>query len=498
VYAVVGTDVRVLNPILQSDTVSGAITDRLFEPLVNTDPKNGSIVGVLAEKWDVSPDSLTYTFHLRDGVRFHDATPLTAEDAKFTLDVLKTDKVKTTRTSNVEKIKQIEVVDPRTLRITLSESYCPFLNDLTALGILPKHLLGSSANLNEDPFNLKPVGSGPYQFVEWVKDDHVTLKANDDYWGGKPGLERFVLRPLKDRAALIAQLKTGEVDLAEIEPAETKDIESQPNLTVTRYFPLGVTYLAYNTRQPGLDTREVRQALNYALDRKLIIDEVLLGEGRPMNSDIPQDSWAYNPNTKAYEFSPDKARQLLDAAGWQMGAGGIRQKAGQPLKFTIWTNSGVKVRDAVVTIAQQQFKDVGVDAEIQLQDFASMINRINKLEFDMFVSGFVFGADPDNYDLWHSSRQPDPATGKEGFNRSGFNTPELDKLIEQARALPGCGQAQRKELYSQIQNIVSEGAGWNFLHQARSQVAANKKITGLDPSPFRRVLYNSQTWTARP
>ncbi len=180
VYSVVGTDVRILNPILQSDTVSGAITDRLFEPLVNTDPTSGSIIGTLAEKWDVSPDGLTYTFHLRDGVKFHDGQPLTAEDAKFTLDVLKTDKVKTTRTSNVEKIKQTEAVDPKTLRVTLSESYCPFLNDLAALGILPKHLLGNSANLNEDPFNLKPIGSGPFQFVEWVKDDHVTVKAFDE------------------------------------------------------------------------------------------------------------------------------------------------------------------------------------------------------------------------------------------------------------------------------------------------------------------------------
>jgi peptide/nickel transport system substrate-binding protein len=130
-----------------------------------------------------------------------------------------------------------------------------------------------------------------------------------------------------------------------------------------------------------------------------------------------------------------------------------------------------------------------------LQDFASMINRINKLEFDMFVSGFVFGADPDNYDLWHSSRKPDPATGKEGFNRSGFSTPELDKAIEQARTVPGCSQAARKDLYAQIQNMVADGAGWNFLFQERTSVAANKKIEGINPSTFRRLLWNVEKWT---
>ncbi len=495
VYSVVGTDVRILNPILQSDTVSGAITDRLFEPLVNTDPTSGSIIGTLAEKWDVSSDGLSYTFHLRDGVKFHDGQPLTAEDAKFTLDVLKTDKVKTTRTSNVEKIKQTEAVDPKTLQVTLSESYCPFLNDLTALGILPKHLLGNSANLNEDPFNLKPIGSGPFQFVEWVKDDHVTVKAFDDYWGGKPGCERFILKPLKDRAAQMAQLKTGEVDLAGLDPSEIKEVEGVPSLQIYKYYALGLTYLAYNTRLPGLDEVPVRQALNHALDRKSLINDVLLGEARTMTSDIPQDSWAYSAGIKDYDFNPDKARSLLDGAGWTMGPGGVRVKNGQPLKFTMWTNSGAKVREAVVTVAQQQFKEIGVDSEIQLQDFASMINRINKLEFDMFVSGFVFGADPDNYDLWHSSRKPDPATGKEGFNRSGFSTPELDKAIEAARTVPGCSQATRKDLYAQIQNMVAEGAGWNFLFQERTSVAANKKISGINPSTFRRLLWNAEKWT---
>jgi peptide/nickel transport system substrate-binding protein len=497
VYSVVGTDVRILNPILQSDTVSGAITDRLFDPLVNTDPKTGAIVGILAEKWDVSPDGLIYTFHLRDSVKFHDGQPLTAEDAKFTLDVLKTDKVKTTRTASVEKVQQTEAVDPRTLRVTLSESYCPFLNDLTSLGILPKHLLGNSANLNEDPFNLKPIGSGPFQFVEWVKDDHITVRAYDDYWGGKPGIERFILKPLKDRAAQMAQLKTGEVDVAGLDPSEIKEIESVPSLQIYKYFALGLTYLAYNTRLPGLDEVPVRQALNHALDRTSLINDVLLGEGRPMSSDIPQDSWAYSANVKDYDFNPDKARQMLDAAGWTVGPGGIRVKNGNQLKFTMWTNSGAKVREAVVTIAQQQYKDIGVESEIQLQDFASMLNRINKLEFDMFVSGFVFGADPDNYDLWHSSRKPDPATGKEGFNRSGFSTPELDKLIEQARTVPGCSQATRKDMYAQVQTMVAEGAGWNFLFQERTSVAANKKIAGIDPSTFRRLLWNVEKWTVQ-
>jgi peptide/nickel transport system substrate-binding protein len=495
VYAVVGSDVRILNPILQSDTVSGAITERLFEPLVYEDPKTGAPVPSLADSWTISPDGLVYTFKIHPGVKFHDGQPMTADDAKFTLDILKTDKVKTTRTANVEKIQSTEVVDPLTLRVTLSEVFCPFLNSLTPLGILPKHLLENTTNLNEDPFNLKPIGTGPFTFVEWVKDDHVTLQANDNYWNGRPKIDRFVFKPLKDRGALLAQLKTGDVDIATIEPLEVKEMSAEPNLQIVTYYAAGITYLGYNTRLPGLDDVQVRQALNYALDRQVIIDQVLLGEGRPMASDVPQDSWAYDPNVMQYDFNPDKARQLLDSAGWVPGADGVRAKNGQLLKFTLWTNSGDKVREAIVTIAQQQFNDVGVSVDLQFEDFASLINQINKVDFGMFVSGFVFGADPDNYDLWHSSRKPDPTTGKEGFNRVGFSTPELDQLMEQGRTLPGCDQARRKDIYAQDQAIVANGAPWNFLHQAQTPIAVNKRVVGVQPSTWRRFLYNVQDWT---
>jgi peptide/nickel transport system substrate-binding protein len=495
VYAVVGSDVRILNPILQSDTISGAITDRLFEPLVNEDPKSGVPIPAIADSWTISPDGLVYTFKIHPGVTFHDGQPLTAEDAKFTLDILKTDKVKTTRTANVEKVQSTEVVDPLTLRVTLSEVFCPFLDSLVALGILPKHLLENTTNLNEDPFNLKPVGTGPFTFVEWVKDDHVTLQANDNYWNGRPKIDRFIFKPLKDRGALLAQLKTGDVDVADIEPLEEKDVSAEPGLQILKYFAAGVTYLAYNTRLPGLDDVQVRQALNYALDRQVIIDQVLLGEGRPMASDVPQDSWAYDPNVAQYEFSPDKARQMLDAAGWLPGPDGVRTKNGESLRFTLWTSAGNKIREAIVTIAQQQFNDVGVSVDLQFEDFASLINRINKTDFGMFVSGFVFAADPDNYDLWHSSRKPDPATGKEGFNRAGFSTPELDQLMEQGRTLPGCDQAKRKDIYARDQAIVAGGAPWNFLHQAQTSIAVNKRVVGVQPSTWRRYLYNVHDWS---
>ena len=222
---------------------------------------------------------------------------MTAEDAKFTLDILKTDKVKTVRTSDVEKVTSVEVIDPMTLRVTLSEVFCPFLDNLRNLGILPKHLLANTTDLNEDPFNLKPIGTGPFTFVAWAKDDHITLQANDNYWGGRPKIDRFIFRPLKDRGALLAQLKTGDVDIAEIEPLEVKEIQAQSQLQVLPYFAAGVTYMAYNTTRPGLDDVQVRQALNYAVDRQVIIDQVLLSTGRTVAIDVAPDSWGLQPQS---------------------------------------------------------------------------------------------------------------------------------------------------------------------------------------------------------
>jgi peptide/nickel transport system substrate-binding protein len=367
--------------------------------------------------------------------------------------------------------------------------------DDIGLGILPKHLLENTPDMNEDAVNQHPIGTGPFTFVEWVKDDHVTLQAFDKSWRGRPNVDRWIWKPLKDKAALLAQLKTGEVDVAAIEPGDLTDIKSAPNISVYPYFSPSMNYLGYNTRKPGLDDVKVRQALAHALDRKLIIDKVLLGEGRAIDSDQPPDSWAYSSDVTKFEFNPDKARQLLDAAGWIAGPGGVRQKNGQSMKYSLWTNSGVTVREAIVTIAQQQYKDVGVEVELQFQDFASFINRLNKLDFDMFVSGFSFGADPDNYGLWHSTRQPDPATGKEGFNRVGFSTSELDTLTEQARTLPGCDQATRKDLYAQIQRLLADNQPWNFLHQTKSLAAVNKRLVGVDPTPWGGILYNVREWS---
>jgi peptide/nickel transport system substrate-binding protein len=496
VYAVVGSDVRILNPILNSDTTSSGVVNRIFDPLVESDPRTGAPLPALATSWSVSPDGLTYTFALRAGVKFHDGHAFSAEDVKFTFDLLKTDKVKTVRKANVEKVKSIDVVDPLTVRFTLSESYCPFLESIR-LGILPKHLLENTTDLNEDPFNLHPVGTGRFSFVEWVKDDHITLQAFDSHWRGRPNLDRWIFRPLRDRAALIAQLKTGEVDVGAIEPVEVQAIEGQEGLQIFKYWVPNLLYLGYNTRQPGLDDVRVRRALNHALDRKLIIDQVLLGEGRAVDADQPPDSWAHTSDVPKYDYDPQMARQLLDAAGWNPGAGGVREKDGQLMKYTIWTNSGAKVREAVLTIAQQQFKDVGVDIDLQFQDFASFINRLNKLDFDLFVNGFQFGSDPDNYDLWHSTQKPDPATGKEGFNRVGYSTPELDQLVEQGRTLPGCDQAKRREIYAEAQRQVAEGAPWNFLFQSRTIAVVNKRIVGADPTPYGGLFYNLETWTVR-
>jgi peptide/nickel transport system substrate-binding protein len=232
----------------------------------------------------------------------------------------------------------------------------------------------------------------------------------------------------------------------------------------------------------------VRKALNYATNRQQIIDTVYNGANRLLFSDQTPNSWAYEANVTQYLYDPSKAKQLLEAAGWTVGAGGVRAKAGQSLRITL-LNGQTPVPPAVLII-QQNWKDVGVDAVIETQDAVTTLDRTNKLDYLTVNATNLLGADPDDYRLWHSSQIPDPAAGRVGGgNTTGFSTPELDRLVDQARSVAGCDQGKRKELYSQIQKIIADAAPMNFLYQFRSNIAVSKRLHGVTVSPF-----STNTW----
>ncbi len=299
-------DAKILNPFLSTDTASSNVHTKIFRPLVRLDPKTGEAIPDLAEKWDVSPDGLTYTFYLRKDVVWSDGTPFTAKDVKATLESIMDPKTKTVRKNLYENVKgakdkaagkvtEVEgfkVVDDKTFKVEMAEVYCPFLVGSMTMGIIPAKVIEASKDINTDDFNMKPtVGTGPFLFKEWVKDDHVTLVANDKYYMGRPNVDSWTMKVVKDATVVMAQLKTGEVDIGTIEPKDLEEMEKTPGVTIHKYFALGYTYLGYNLARDIFKDKRVRQALTYALNRQQFIDKVLYKQGDPIAGPVPPISW---------------------------------------------------------------------------------------------------------------------------------------------------------------------------------------------------------------
>jgi peptide/nickel transport system substrate-binding protein len=461
-------------------------------------PPTGKIVGVLADEWKVAEDGLTYTFTLRKGVKFHDGKELTADDVKFTYDSIFDPEIDSPRRSTLSLAvagpDSITAKDPYTVEFKLKQPYAPFLVNIAYRGILPKHILGSlkGKDFNSADFNTKsPIGTGPYKFKEWVKDDHITLVANPDYFKGKPKIDQYIYKVVKDATVVAAQLKTGEIDFAAFEPSLLSEMQTVQHLDIKKYDTFTFTFYSYQLDKAKTDLfqdKAVRQALFYALDRKAMVESILFGQGAVADSIFPLISWARDPNgNPQYTFDPNKAKQLLDEAGWKPGSDGIREKNGKKLAFTIYTNAGNQVRQAFVTAMQQQWKDVGVQATPKTEEWNAFLNRITKSkDFDIFLVGFSWGPDPDESTMWTTESQ------KGGFNMNSYSNPQVDKLL--LDAVKEVNQDKRKALYHEVDKLVLEDLPSPIMIFDKALVGVNKRVQNLDPNAFN-TRYNVETWT---
>jgi len=495
------TDVRTLNPLLQSDTSSARINTLMFDGLVEINPDTLQASPNLATKWETSPDGKTFTFTVKQGVKWHDGQPFSADDVKFSYDLYMNKETGTARAGQLlERIASVEAKDATTVLFNMKDVVAPFLVSNCSYGILPKHILSSVApkDIPTSEFTTtKPIGTGPFTLKEFKQGDHVTLAAYPAYHRGAPFIDTYIRKFVKDSTALYQQLKTGEVDFAQFTADFVEDAKKQTNFATTTYDAFSFQFLGYNLDTAGkglpiFQDVKVRQALFYAIDRKGIVDKIRNGLSTVAQGTMPTISWAYAPDkiTTRYEFDPKKATQMLDAAGWKKGSDGILAKDGKKLSFTMNFQSGDKIVEGYASVFQDNWKDIGVEMKPAFEEFSQFVTRITKtFDFETFFVGFSWGVDPDQQTMW-DSKQHGP-----GFNLYSYKNDKVDQLLSDG--LHTLDQEKRKQIYLDMQNIVVADAPALITDFPKIIYGVNKRVKNFVPSAVvttQNAYLNGYQW----
>ena len=486
-----------LIPNVLTDAASFEVGSLIYSGLVTRD-KDLNIIGELAESWEFSRDCLDLTFKLRRNVRWHDGRPFTADDVVFTYEAMMNPKTPTAYREDFRAVSTVEAVDPYTLHVRYAKPYAKALQSWSTW-ILPRHVLESyvkEGRLREAPQNRSdPVGTGPYRFKEWKPGEKVVLVANPDYFEGRPYLSRIVYRIIPSQATIFLELKAQGIDSAGPAGLTALQFKRQAEFPAFRkaynkyqYQDNVYTYLGFNLSDPRFADKRVRQAFAHAINKRELIEGVRLGLGREATGPYKPGTWAYNPNVRTYPYDMAKARELLAAAGWRTkNADGILVKDGQPFEFVLRTNQGNDERRKVAEIIQASLKDLGVKVDIQVIEWASFLKEyIKKRRFEAIILGWGIGLDPDQFEVWHSSK-----TGPDDLNRIGYANPEADEMLEKGRA--SCVEAERKKYYDRFQEILAEDEPIVFLYFRDALPVVSSRVRGIAPSP-NGIRYNFNEW----
>jgi peptide/nickel transport system substrate-binding protein len=482
------SDVRTLVPILASDSASSDICGMVFNGLTKYD-KDVHIIGDLAQSWDILEDGLVILFHLRKDVRWHDGMPFTARDVLFTYNKLIDPKVKTPYSGDFERIKSIEAADDYTVKVTYKEPFAPALSSW-GMWIMPEHIL-KGADFGNTAFSRSPVGTGPYKFKTWKTGEKIELVSNHDYFEGRPFIDRYIYRIIPDDATIFLELQTQGVDLSTLSPLEytrqTAGDFFRKHYNKFRYPGFGYTYMGYNLSDPKFKDVRVRQAINYAVNKEEMTKAIFFGLAEVTTGPFMRDSWAYNKDVKAAPYDIAKAKELLAQAGWKMDKNGWLAKDGKEFEFTVLVNQGNGERQRSAEMIQKYLKDVGIRMKIRVVEWNTLINEfLNKKRFEAVLMGWFLSRDPDNYDIWHSSK-----TREGEFNFVGYKNEEVDRLLTEGRRT--FDESKRAAIYHRVHELIYADQPYLFLYNADMLPIVNLRFRNVETSPIG-IGYNFIKW----
>ena len=465
-----------LDPRVGIDAQSERIDSLIFDDLLDRD-EHLNVTPALAESWQI-PDPLTYIFHIRLGVHFHDGHPLTSRDVKWTFDSLLQGKIRSTRAAAYRYVDHIEAPDETTVIFHLKEPFSNLLWNLSdgSMGIVP---YGSLSEITS-----QPIGSGPFRYVSAEPDKEVILERNDSYWGAKAHVQRLRFTVVPDPTTRALELRKGSADIAS--NALTSDtvlaLQKEPNLEVEQSPGTILSYLAFNLRDPILRDVRVRQAIAYAIDRRPMIEYLWRNFAQPAASILPPQSWAYNPDVPKYDFAPEKANKILDDAGYP-------EKDGVRFHLTIKTSTEESTR-LLAAVLQQQLRAVGIVLDIRTFEFATFFADVTSGAYQIYSLRWIgSNEDPDIFEYaFHSDNFP-----PHGANRSYYVNPRIDVLIGQGRSETDLDR--RKAIYDEVQTILATDLPYINLWFLDNVLVHTKRVRNihLNPSGNYDFLKSAET-----
>ncbi|WOV83551.1 ABC transporter substrate-binding protein [Sporosarcina jeotgali] len=475
-----GGDSTSLDPSRVTEGETFKVTVNLFETLVNFGEQDTTIKPGLAKDWTTSDDGLTYTFNLEEGVKFHDGTDFNADAvvanfARWAAGDAEMFPYYSSMFGGFDGdedavIESVMAEDENTVVFTLKRPQAPFLKNL-AMSMFAISSPEAFAK-GDDEYERNPVGTGPFKFVEWKPNDSITIEKNADYWQeGLPKLDKVVFRAIPDNAARLNALTSGEIDLADgINPADGAKIEGDSKLQLFERPSMNVGYLGLTVTRPPFDKKEVRQAMNYAIDKQTIIDSFFEGRAESAKNPMPSSISGYNDEIEEYAYDPEKAKELLKAAGLEDG-----------FEMELWAMpvprpympDGTKVAEVI----QSNLADVGIKAKIVSYEWATYLDKASKGEADAFMLGWTGdNGDADNF-LYVLLDEDNIASN----NYTYFKNDETHKLFLEAQT--EVDEDKRNELYMKAQEILHEEAPWVPLAHSTPLLGGAADLTGFVPHP---------------
>ena len=467
-----------INPAMDEH---GEINHLLFNGLTAHDG-NDQIVPGLAETWDYDEQTYTYTFHLREGVKWHDGEPFTADDVKFTIEAIMDPENGSENAPNYEDVEEITVIDAQTVAFRLTEPNVAFLEYMT-MGILPQHLLAGQ-DMQESDFFRSPVGTGPYKLKSWDAGQSIVLVKNEDYYLGTPKIDRVIFKIVPDDNAQAVQLQSGELDLALLDPKNAQSFAGADGYTLYDMTTADYRGILFNfANDYWTANRDIIPAICYAIDRQAIVDSVLLGEGMPAYGPLQRN--IYNDESvEHYDYNPDKARAILEDAGCTLGADGFYTRGGEQLAFTISVMSGEQDRIDIAQAAAQQIRAIGINCTVEIPAQMDWGGQMACL----IGWGSPFDADDHTYKVFGTDK---------GANYSSYSNAAVDEALTKARQSDD--PAVRKAYYADFQQALAADPAYAFICYIDANYVAKSNIKGIDTDTVLGhhgvgIFWNIQNW----